>query len=199
MEADSPINNNLFVLQQLKQGDHHAFNLIYQQYKTELGIRILRMVKSEMLTEELLQELFMRLWIQRGNIDPDKSIRAYLYQIAKNMVIDLLRRAAKEQHIQQQIIAATSELYEHVEQSLFKKENEAFLQQAIDQLPPQRKKIFVHCKIEGKSYKEVAEEYHISTTTVNDHIQKSMHSIKIFLTSRPGFQLYVLLAVLFSK
>ncbi len=182
----------------LKQGDHRAFNTIYDRHKVELSIRIIRMVKSVELTEELLQDLFMRLWTNRENIDPSKSLKAYLYQIARNMVIDLLRRAAKEQHIHQQIIAASTELYQHVEENLFKKENEAFLQQAIDQLPPQGKKIFVHCKLEGKSYKEVAELYEISTTTVNDHIQKSTRSIREYLMKKPGFQLSVLLAMLFS-
>lgn len=182
----------------LKQGGHHAFNTIYDRYKIELSVKIIRMVKSEELAEELLQDLFMRLWTHREQIDPYKSVKAYLHQIAKNLVIDLLRRAAKEQHIHRQIIAATTELYEHVEQSLFKKENEAFLQQAIEQLPPQRRKIFVQCKLEGKSYKEVAEQYHISTNTVNDHIQKSTQTIREYLLKKPGFQLSVLLAVFFS-
>lgn len=196
MELHDTIEHDLLLA--LKQGDHRAFNTIYSRHKTELTIGIIRMVKSTELTEELLQDLFMRLWANRETIDPSKSIRAYLYKAAKNMVIDLLRRAAKEQYIHQQIIAASSELYQHVEESLFKKENEALLKQAIDQLPPQRKKIFVHCKLEGKSYKEVADLYHISTTTVNDHIQKSTHAIREYLMRKPGFQLSVLLAFLFS-
>ncbi len=191
------IADHVILLNKLKQGDHHAFTMIYERYKTELAIRILRMVKSEVLAEELLQDLFMRLWTGRAQVDPDQPIKAYLYRIARNLVIDLLRRAATEQHIYQQITAATTEQYRHVEESLFKKENEAFLQQAINQLPPQRKKIFVHCKLEGKSYKEVAELYKISTSTVNDHIQKSTHAIKDYLLKRPDFQLSVLLAVFF--
>lgn len=197
MDEHDIAENELIVA--LKHGEHRAFNAIYDRYKTELAVKIIRMVKSEDLTEELLQELFMRLWTYREQIDPAKSVRAYLHQIAKNMVIDLLRRAAKEQHIYSHIIAASTELYEHVEQSLFKKENEAFLHQAIEQLPPQRRKIFVECKLEGKSYKEVAELYQISTTTVNDHIQKSTHTIREYLLKKPGFQLSVLLALLFSQ
>lgn len=194
MKAEPYNEDELLVL--LRQGNQRAFHRIYDRYKIELGLRILRMVKSEELAEELLQDLFMRLWQQREQIDIEKSLGAYLYRVAKNMVVDLLRRAAKEQQIHQQIIAASTELYRHVEESLFAKENEAILRQAIDQLPPQRKKIFVHCKLEGLSYKEVAELYHISTTTVNDHIQKSMHSIKQYLLKRPGLQLSILLAII---
>lgn len=186
------------LLLKLQKGDHHAFNQIYDHYKIQLGLRILRMVKSTEIAEELLQDMFMRLWTNRENIDPSKSVKAYLYQIAKNMVIDLMRRASKEQHILQQIIQSSSEIYDHVEESLFRKENEAILQLAIDQLPPQRKKIFVHCKLEGMSYKEVAELYSISTSTVNDHIQKSTHLIREYLMKKPGLQLSVVLAILFS-
>lgn len=197
MEIHDEVEKNLLFA--LKQGDHRAFSTIYNRHKIELSVRIIRMVKSAELTEELLQDLFMKLWTNRENIDPSKSVKAYLYQIARNLVIDLLRRASKEQHIHQHIIAATTELYQHIEENLFKKENEAFLRQAIDQLPPQRKKIFVHCKLEGKSYKEVAEIYKISTATVNDHIQKSTHSIKEYFLKRPGFQLSIMLAVLFTS
>lgn len=186
------------LLLKLQQGDHRAFNSIYDRYKIQLGLRILRMVRSTEIAEELLQDLFLRLWNNRESIDTERPVKAYLYQIAKHMVIDLMRRATKEQHILQQIIAASTEFYEHVEESLFRKENEAMLQLAIDQLPPQRKKIFVHCKLEGMSYREVAELYSISTTTVNDHIQKSMHSIRDFLIKKPSIQLSVMLAVLLS-
>ncbi|WP_299568460.1 RNA polymerase sigma factor [uncultured Pedobacter sp.] len=187
--------NEIELLGLLRQGDHRAFQRIYERYKIELGLRILRMVKSEELAEELLQDLFLRLWQQREQIDIEKSLGAYLYRVGKNMVIDLLRRASKEQQIHQQIIAASTELYRHVEESLFAKENAAILHQAIDQLPSQRKKIFIHCKLEGMSYKEVAELYHISTTTVNDHIQKSMHSIRDFLSKKPGYQLSIIIAL----
>ncbi|RWU08160.1 RNA polymerase sigma factor [Pedobacter chitinilyticus] len=193
------VANDSELLVALKQGDHRAFHQIYDLYKIELGLRILRMVRSSELAEELLQDLFLRLWNSRDRINIETSLRAYLYQVAKNMVIDLMRRATREQQIYSQIIAASTELYEHVEQALFQKENHAMLQRAIDQLPPQRRKIFVHCKLEGMSYKEVAELYQVSTTTVNDHIQKSMHTIREYLLKRPGLQLSIILGIILGS
>lgn len=195
----TPVNeqDEITLLERLSQGDHLAFGQIYDRYKTELAIRILRLVKADELAEELLQDVFLKLWHNRAQLDTSQPVRAYLYAIARNLAIDLLRRAAKQQHIYDQIIHASTELYDHIERSIFQKENEAWLREAIDKLPPQRQKVFVQCKLEGKTYKEVAELYQISTTTVNDHIQKSTHFIREYLLKQPGFQLSVVLAVLF--
>ncbi|MFC3197941.1 RNA polymerase sigma factor [Parapedobacter deserti] len=162
----------------LMDGDGLAFKLIYDSYKHGLGLRLLRLLKSEVLAEEVLQDVFLRVWERRATIDPEKSFRSYLYRVAENMVYDLFRRAAKEKEILQAIIAANSELYTHVEEALMKKESRAFLEDLLARLPNQRRKIFIACKLEGKSYKEVAAELGISTTTVNDHIQKAMQYLK---------------------
>lgn len=187
------------LLLRLRDGDDLAFGQIYDRYKARLGYSLLRLLKSEVLAEELLQDVFMKVWEHRAAIDPTRSFKAYLYRIAENMAYDFFRRAAREKEILQEIIAANTELYTHVEESLLKKENIAFLERLLAQLPSQRKKIFVACKLEGKSYKEVAEEFGISTTTVNDHIQKAMECLKANIHSIPVMQLTSLLVSFFLE
>lgn len=187
------------LLLRLRDGDDLAFGQIYDRYKARLGYSLLRLLKSEVLAEELLQDVFMKVWEHRAAIDPTRSFRAYLYRIAENMAYDFFRRAAREKEILQEIIAANTELYTHVEESLLKKENIAFLERLLAQLPSQRKKIFVACKLEGKSYKEVAEEFGISTTTVNDHIQKAMECLKTNIYRIPVMQLTSLLVSFFLE
>ncbi len=166
------------MLLRLQRGDEQAFAWIYHAYKNPIGYKLLRLLKSETLVEEVMQDVFLKVWEHRASIAIDKSFKSYLYRISENMVIDLFRRARKEKSILDEIIAGNTELYTHIEEAIFKKEYASLLDQLIAQLPAQRKKIFIACKLEGKSYKQVAEEYGIATTTVNDHLQKAMHYLR---------------------
>lgn len=170
---------------QLKDGDRKAFGLLYHAYKKRIYSKLYRLLHSETLAEELLQEVFYRLWAKREQLDPDKSFPAYLFRIAANLVYDHFRKAAQDQKLQDHLIATGTELYDHIDRVIDYKESHARLQEAIALLPPQRRKIFNLCKIEGKSYEEVSILLGISTSTINDHIVKATHLIKKqFLNSR---------------
>ncbi|PPL02883.1 RNA polymerase sigma-70 factor, ECF subfamily [Parapedobacter indicus] len=166
------------ILTRLRCGDEKAFAEVYHTYQNRIGHRLLRLLKSEILAEEVMQDIFLKVWENRTSIDPEQPFKSYLYRIAENRVIDLFRRAKKEQSILEEIIAGNTELYTHIEEALFKKEYASLLDRLIVQMPAQRKKIFIACKLEGKSYQEAADEFGIATTTVNDHLQKAMHYLK---------------------
>lgn len=157
----------------LKSGDERAFERLYRVYSLPILKKLIRLVKDEVLAEELLQDVFLKIWEGRENIDPERSFRAYLYRIAQNLVTDLFRRAANDRKLMAHLINASTELYH----PFVEKENEAeirsLLQTAIDILPPQRRKIYTLCKVEGKTYEEVSVLLGISTSTISDHIVKA--------------------------
>ena len=194
-----PIHIEKEMLRRLRQGDEKAFSWIYRTYKTPIAYRLLRLLKSETLVEEVLQNIFMNVWEHRTTIDADKSFRGYLYRMAQHKVIDLFRRAKKEKSILDEIVAANSELYTHIEEAVFRKENTYLLNQLISRLPARRREIFVACKLEGKSYQEVAEANGISTTTVNDHIQKAMQFLRNSLQFAPDAWLIVVINLLIGE
>jgi len=167
------------LLSQLKLGNEEAFEQLYHIYSLQIFKKLLRLVKQEEVTKELLQDVFLRIWEKREMIDPDKSFRAYLYRIAQNLVVDLFRRAAYDRKLLEHLIAATTELYNPIEEVSNLNDSNAILQHAIDSLPPQRRKIYTLCKIEGKSYDEVSQLLGISTSTISDHIVKATKSLKI--------------------
>src|SRR5690606_31749728 len=191
MVTTDPDKHEQRLLLRLQRGDEEAFTQIYRRYKDSLGYRLYQLLKSETLTEEVLQDLFLKVWEHRSNIDPTLSFQAYLYRIATNLAYNLMHRASKERAILAKIIQGSTELYQHIEEQLFRKENEALLMLAIDRLPPQRKKVFIACKIEGKSYKEVANELNISAHTVNDHIQRAMQYLRTHISTSAGSYLMV--------
>lgn len=186
------------LLDRLRKGDEKAFAALYNIYKDVLGYRLLRLVKSESLTEELLQDLFMKVWENRAQIDLTKSFKSYLFRIAENSVFDLFRRANRERHILTKIQLSSSEIYTHVEEFLFKKGNKEMLHQVIDLLPTRRKEVFVLCKIEGLSYQEVADRLGTSVNTVNDHIQKATEFLKTKLTHPSRLSISIFMFYFFS-
>src|SRR5690606_5278188 len=99
------------LLCRLRDGDEEAFGVIFHRYKGPLTHRLLYLLKSETLTQDVLQDLFLKVWGQRSTIDIDKSFRSFLYRIAENMVFDLFRKVKKEKEIFHEILQASSEFY----------------------------------------------------------------------------------------
>lgn len=165
----------------LKEGSTASFEKLYTIYKHKLSINILKLVKDEEITQDIVQELFIKVWNNRGIIDVERSFKSYLYKIAKNLVIDTFRSSARDKKLEEKMLKTCAVRYTHIEEEIEQKEDLELLQKVINSLPPQRKLVYTLCKIEGKSYKEVGEELGISIHTVNDHIKKANSSIKSYL------------------
>jgi len=161
------------LLERLRKGDEPAFMEIYHRYKKRLAGNLLKLLKSDELTDDMLQELFIKLWEHRANIDPEQPIKGYLFKVAENLVYDVFRRAARDKTMREYLRAVQPYTYNHIEHHISDKENMALLEKVISQMPPQRQKIFRLCKIEGKSHEEVSRILGISTSTINNQIVKA--------------------------
>ncbi|WEK20214.1 MAG: sigma-70 family RNA polymerase sigma factor [Candidatus Pedobacter colombiensis] len=180
----------------LKDGSEYAFEELYNQYKERLAGNLYKLLKSEELTREILQELFLKLWDTRAQIDPEKSFKSYLFKIAENMVIDYYRRAARDKVMRDKMVLASTEIYTHIEEQLFRKENAEMLQQAIELMPLQRRKVFILCKLEGKSYKEIELILGINAKTINSHLFQANKFLKQHFMSGSGKGLMVIVALI---
>lgn len=170
----------------LKDGDEPAFVELYNRYKLRILGNLIKLLRSEDLALELSQDLFLKIWDTRKQLDPEKSFRSYIFRISENMVMDFFRRAARDKKLQAQMMVAQSELYSHIEENIIQAQESKRFEQAIALLPPQRKQVFTLCKLEGKSYQEVSELLGISTSTVSDHLLKATRFLKAKMnTSSP--------------
>jgi len=184
------------LLLRLRDGDEVAFEEIYHRYKRRLAGNLLRMVKSDDLADEALQDLFMKLWENRSTIAVDQPIRAYLFRIAENLVFDTYRRAARDKRLREFLLVTQPETYTHVEEDIIQQERQRILDEAISMLPPQRQQVFRLCKLEGRSYDEVSEMLNISTSTVNGHISKANAFLQDYLLSNKHIVLPAIAALL---
>ncbi len=177
MPSNQPYNEEDLLLR-LRGGDESAFEAIYRKHSLAIYANMLRMVHDEAVASDLLQEVFLKIWENRQQIDPDKSFKGYLFTCSRFLVLNFLRHVLIEKQVENYLAHTRSEAYQHIEEGIFNKETEVFLQKTIAQLPPQRQKVYALCKIEGMSYEQVAVMLGISTTTVQDHIVKANRFIK---------------------
>ena len=180
----------------LKEGDKNAFAKLYDQYKKPLTANLFRLLKSEELTLDILQDLFLKIWEKRTDIDPEKSFRSYLFRVAENMVYDYYRKAARDTKMQQAIMRTSTELYSYIEEELLMKENSSFLRAAVALMPPQRRQVFTLCKLEGKSYKEVEAIMGIGPKTINSHLFQASKFLKEHFNKDSGLAALVLASMI---
>lgn len=169
------------LLAQLRNDDERAFSKLYSTCFRPIYRRIFSMVKDEDVADELIQDLFLKLWQQREKIDPKQSFEAYLFTIAQHLVYDHFRRVAKDKRLAAKLLLNATDYYLHSDLLLEIKESRELLQKAIDQLSPQRREVFTRCKIEGKTYEEISLELGISIATVNSHMTQSMKLVREYL------------------
>lgn len=197
---DSDNENLKLLIQQLQRGSERAFTILYDKFSKQLYRNILRLVKDEFIAQELLQDLFLKVWENRQNIKIEGSFKSFLFKVAGNLVFMYFRKVAKDNRLIENLIRANIEFDINAEEIVISRQDQELLYAAIAKLPPQRKQVYTLCKLEGKSYEEVSKELGISTSTISDHIVKANKTVKQFLQLNNGIALlFIVDQVIFHK
>jgi RNA polymerase sigma-70 factor (family 1) len=170
------------LLQLLKDGNPSAFTTLYKRYSERLYYNILSLVKDRDTAEELVQDIFSKIWSQRANISIEKSFAAYLFVSSRNRVIDFFKQLQRNHELLAHIRIMAAENYNHIEEALFFRENQQLLQRAIETLSPQRRRTFELCKIGGLSYRQASEVMGISISTVKEHMATALDAIRTYIS-----------------
>lgn len=186
------------LLGQLANGEEEAFTVLYDRYSTRLFQNILRLVKEEDVAKEVLQDLFLKIWESRSTIDPQKSFRSYLYKIAENLVYDHFRKVSRDKKLTENLVISALANQSSTEETGVYEESLHLIQKAIEQLPPVRRQVYMLCKLEGKSYDEIASSLAISTSTISDHIVKANRFIKKFVLTHKDLALSLSVSLLMA-
>lgn len=182
----------------LQQGDHRAFEKLYYNHSKIIFWKLLRMIKDRHQAEELLQDLFVKVWEKRNQINTEYPFAAFLTTIAKNIVIDHHRRLARLYAAEKELQLTNTELSLVTEETVLSRETSELLNQAISQLPEQRRTAFKLCKLEGKTHAEAAQIMGISPNTVHNHLVKATQKLKAMLLTQQNPNPALLLTILSS-
>lgn len=188
------------LLEQLKQGDANAFTEMYNLYHKGIYAYILDFVKVSALAEDITHEVFMKIWEVKERLTINTSFSAYLYRISHNKAIDALKTITREEKLRSEVLShIASALPESTSVKDSTQQYEELYLQAVADLPPQRQKIFMLCREQGKSYHDVAQELGISRNTVKQHMVLALRFLRNYLVEKGAFFVPAALVELLSK
>ena len=164
-------------LQKLQSGDKKILREIFEAHYPMVVHTIYKMVPDRMLAEDLGQEVFIKLWEKRNQIQVNSNLGGYLRRMAINEAIAHLRKKSRFQaeEIEERHI---KDHEPDVAQQLFGKELKTKIQMAIEALPPRCRTIFVLSRQEELSYREIAEKLSISIKTVENQMGKALKNLR---------------------
>jgi RNA polymerase sigma-70 factor (ECF subfamily) len=190
MEKDI-INNELIT--RLQNDDKEAFNELYQKYHSALYYNILKLTRDAIVTEDIVQEVFITLWEKRYDLNVEQGIAGWLFVVSYNRSISYLKRKLKEsiaQTVLQQNIESTTNAGNSLENTQI-----SILEKAIEQLSPQKRRVFELCKLQRRTYAEVADELQISKHTVKEYLSGAVISIKNYVKQYPEYSVIFFTAI----
>lgn len=180
----------------IAQGDEAAFGELFYLYLPRLKPMIYKMVKTEAVVNDLLQEVFMHLWLDREKLVDVESPSRWIFRIMFNRTLNWLEQQAVRSKARQQF---NGEVHSNeTEQQLAFAETSRLVQQAIAQLPPQAKSVYILSRQKGMKAQEIADKMGLSLQTVKNTLVRASKAIREHLV-RHGILLPLLLLNFFSR
>ena len=168
----------------LRNDDISAFNTLYWEYHAAVYANTLKLIKDPAIAEDIVQDVFVTLWGKRHSIDPEQDIAGWLFVVSHHKTVDQLKRKLK-QALAQKDLSIVTEDHSIVVNAALKEEQLNAIEEAMDHLSPQKRKVFELCKVQGRTYKKAAEELHISKYTVKEYLSEALVSIKKYVGEHP--------------
>jgi len=175
-------NEETLLLLRTAGGDQSAFTQLFETYHHALGAFVFGITKSRELAEEVVLDVFLKIWMTREVLTEVRSFKAYLFTVSRNAAISAVRKLIRER--EQRASWQAEQRVDAAEDTMKKEAYLTLVDEAINQLSPQRKKIYLLSREKGLKYEEIAAITGISRFTVRAHIQQAVASIAEYLKAR---------------
>lgn len=161
----------------LKTGDILSFDKLFSKYSERLFFFSKKILKNHEDAEEIVQDVFLKIWEHRADIDEARSFKSYIFTLAYHNIITKLR--SRNLHTRYAGISlSNSEISNETEAQIIYSDLEKLSNKIIDQMPPKRKQIYLLSRAEGISNLEIAERLNISKNTVENQLTDALKFIR---------------------
>lgn len=174
-------NEEKLLLARCSQGDRDSFAILYTRYLTPLCRYLYLFTRSKEESEEIVQDVFVRIWKEKANLATVQSFQPYLFKAAKNRLLDQLRRKESEMKIIDSIRPLTEESREYSDSELIYTQYHQIAENAKDRLSQKRKQIFEMSFEEDLSLDEIALRLAISKSVVKKQLYAATDFIREYL------------------
>ena len=181
------------LLIQASQGDEKAFRELYNMYRSKIYSIACKLTGVESAAEDIVQEVFIKLWMHRDKMSEINYFNSYLNTITRNHIFNTLRKIAHEDAFLRNLLSKSEKTDKDSFDTVVYNQLQKLVNSAVELLPPQQKKIYLLSRSEGLDHKEIAEKLHISKSTVKGHMVQALRFIKKYLTAHTDHALMVLI------
>lgn len=168
------------LLREVAAGSEQAFRQLFERYHQQLGRYVFRITHSKELSEEIVQDVFVKIWMNHKALDGVQNFRAYLFILSKNHTLNYLRKLTRE-------LLRENKWKEEVMHSIDHGNTPdvyyRLLDEAIDHLPPQQQKVYLLSRHERLKYAEIAAKLQLSPETVKGYLKTATAFIKNYINS----------------
>ena len=186
-------NTDQELIERINASDEKAFKILYDLYWEQLFISAFNLVKLRDVSEDILQEIFIKIWTNRGEIQINTSLKGYLYTCVLYKTYDYFRK--NKDVFKEDFLDNFNKRIQtsNPESKLIHKELISHINKSVDSLPEKTKVVFKLSRESQLSHKEIAKELNISTKTVEAHITKALKILKISISNIASIELIVFL------
>lgn len=171
-------NTDTSLLTALANDDEQAFAALYHKYHQKLFYFVLNFTQSQQAAEDVLQEVFVKIWSERKQLTGITNFNAWIFRVTKNHVLNGLKRMAHETLILAEIARDMNPDAEDTYAILSYKDVHAVLKAGLTELPPQQKLVMELSRDEGLKYEEIGSRLNISPLTVKKHAAQALQYLR---------------------
>ncbi|WP_285010617.1 RNA polymerase sigma factor [Pedobacter faecalis] len=177
--AVTPLQNESELLAQIAQGDQRAFAALFKHYHRFLYSFSLRITSSEESANEVVQDVFLKIWLNRERLAEVQSFGAYLNRMVRNHSLNVVRKELQVARTTGEFGRSFDERDDSTTLQLEYNEVSNLLNDAIAGLSPQQRQVYQLCHQQGLKYVEAAEKMNISPQTVNAYMKDALKKIRM--------------------
>src|SRR5690606_30341242 len=166
------------LLSQIAEGDQRAFTMLFDFYYQSLGTYIYKVTESREATEEIVQEVFIKIWERRSTLGSINNFKGYLFILSKNKTLDHLRKAAETRTSHLSLINNSTEGSYVIDSIPSIEEYSLIIEEVVSKLPAQQQRVYHLSRHEKLKYDEIAFQMGISKETVKKHMQLALSFLK---------------------
>lgn len=186
--------NPNFFIESLKAGDAKAYSYLVDKFDKKLFVYALSLVRDSALAQDIVQNVFLNVWIYREKLNSDYSIQSFLYTSTYNNFTKQYWKSQSTKNLKEKYAQALNEVVEETDEEAIKKLI-SIVSEEIEKLPRKCKQVFLLSKTEGLTNIEISEYLGISLKTVESHITKAYTIIKEKLGDKTNYILFILFGV----
>jgi len=184
----------------LKNDSRDSFNQLFRFYYPRIAAYVASLIKDDLMAEDIAQDIFLYVWENRKKLVFNGGFHSYLFQAAYTRSIDYFRKSAYAHKLNEQQLINYIEEYssllsddEQMLKNLYSKDFYKELYNLLDEMPAERKEVFILAYLKGMKAKEIAELKNMSKRTVESHLYLAMKSLKQKMSKKDFLMLILLI------